>query len=268
MDPFSIGLVAAQVGVGAFGAFNDNNEAKQKTRAANQQIAAKNRFSQQNWQYNEQMRQRQNRNARAIYEMRKQEYQLQKELDYDAYKEYFEDSQLQFNTLVRDVKAKSFQSAMKLAEYQGKAAMSSFSRGVTGRRAGLRAGNAALKAGIEQQSRADKLVFAEQQMERGIDRSRRRTDLRIQQAYNRIGPAPEDLPMAPQPLMGQMQRGPSDIGLFTDLMQVGLSGLTTYKELAAPSAGKPKTPAPRTDIPSNELSSAGQVGWQGRGGMR
>ena len=185
------------------------------------------------------MRQRQNRNARAIYEMRKQEYQLQKELDYDAYKEYFEDSQLQFETLVRDVKAKSFQSAMKLAEYQGKAAMSSFSRGVTGRRAGLRAGNAALKAGIEQQSRADKLVFAEQMMEQGINRNRRRTDLRIQQAYNRIGPAPEDLPMAPQPVMGQMQKGPSDIGLFTDLMKVGLSGIGTFNSLTAPSTGTP-----------------------------
>ena len=240
MDPFSIGLVAAQVGAGAFGAFNDRNEAQQKIRNVNKQKAAQNRFAQQNWQYNEQMRQRQNRNARAIYEMRKQEYQLQKELDYDAYKEYFEDSQLQFNTLVRDVKAKSFQSAMKLAEYQGKAAMSSFSRGVTGRRAGLRAGNAALKAGIEQQSRADKLVFAEQQMETGIDRSRRRTDLRIQQAYNRIGPAPEDLPMAPQPIMQQMQKGPSNMGLFTDLMEVGLGAMGTIQSLSAPSTGMPK----------------------------
>ena len=260
MDPFSIGLVAAQVGVGAFGAFNDNNEAKQKTRAANKQIAAQNRFSQQNWQYNEQMRQRQNRNARAVYEMKKQEYQLQKELDYDAYKEYFEDSQLQFETLVRDVKAKSFQSAMKLAEYQGKAAMSSFSRGVTGRRAGLRAGNAALKAGIEQQSRADKLVFAEQQMERGIDRNRRRTDLRIQQAYNRIGPAPEDLPMAPQPIMQQMQKGPSDIGLFTDLMQVGLGAMGTIQSLSAPSTGTPGL--------SNEAKAAGYTTNSATGNLR
>lgn len=257
MDPFSIGLIAAQVGVGTFSAFNDRNEAQQKTRSANKQIQAKNRFAQQNWQYNEQMRQRQNRNAKAIYELKKQEYQLQKELDYDAYKEYFEDSQLQFNTLVRDVKAKSFQSAMKLAEYQGNAAMSSFSRGVTGRRSGLRAGNAALKAGIEQQSRADKLVFAEQQMERGIDRSRRRTDLRIQQAYNRIGPAPEDLPMAPQPIMGQMQRGPSDIGLFTDLMNVGFAGLSTAQSLTAPKTGMPKGGGSGSGINASNFSYGG-----------
>ena len=76
-------------------------------------------------------------------------------------------------------------------------------------------------------------------MEKGIDRSRRRTDLRIQQAYNRIGPAPEDLPMAPQPVMAQMQRGPSDIGLFSGMLQAGLAGFTTMNALSAPSTGTP-----------------------------
>ena len=60
------------------------------------------------------------RQAEAKYEMRKQQYQLQKQLDYDAYKEYFEDAQLSFNNLVRDVKLKSFQSANKLAAFQSR----------------------------------------------------------------------------------------------------------------------------------------------------
>ncbi len=193
----------------------------------------------QNWQYNEQMSQRQNRNAQAIYDMRKQEFNLQKELDYDAYKEYYEDSQLQFNNLVRDVKAKSLQSAMKLAAFQNQSTMSALNRGAVGRRAGVKGANAQILRGIEQRSRADKLVFAEQQMDKNMGRAARKTNLRIQQAFNRIGPAPEDLPIAPMPVMGQMQRSPSNLGLFSGLLNAGLSGLSTYNSLAAPRAGTP-----------------------------
>jgi hypothetical protein len=239
MDPLTLGLAAASAGAGMFGTFVGHNEKKQQVRDANRQIKAQNRFSMQNWQYNEQMRQRQNRNARAIYEMRKQEFSLQKELDYDAYKEFYEDSQLQFNNLVRDVKAKSFQSAMKLVAFQNQSTASALNRGAVGRRAGVRAANAEIMRGIEQRSRADKLVFAEQQMDKNIGRQARRTNLRIQQAFNRIGPAPEDLPVAPMPVMGQMQRSPSDIGLYSGLLSAGLTGFTTMNSLTAPSTGTP-----------------------------
>jgi len=239
LDPISLGLAVASAGSSMFGTGVEQSQKQQQVRDANRQIKAQNRFSMQNWQYNEQMRQRQNRNARAIYEMRKQEFSLQKELDYDAYKEFYEDSQLQFNNLVRDVKAKSFQSAMKLAAFQNQATMSALNRGATGRRAGVRAANAQILRGIEQRSRADKLVFAEQQMDKNIGRAARKTNLRIQQAFNRIGPAPEDLPVAPMPVMGQMQRSPSNLGLYSGMLSAGLSGLSTYNSLAAPSTGTP-----------------------------
>jgi Na+-transporting NADH:ubiquinone oxidoreductase subunit NqrC len=120
----SLALAGLTAGAGMFQSFVGHSQKQQQVRDANRQIKAQNRFSMQNWQYNEQMRQRQNRNARAIYDMKKQEFSLQKELDYDAYKEFYEDSQLQFNNLVRDVKAKSFQSAMKLAAFQNQSTAS------------------------------------------------------------------------------------------------------------------------------------------------
>jgi hypothetical protein len=235
----SLALAGLTAGAGMFESFVGHSKKQQQVRDANRQIQAQNRFSTQNWQYKEQMRQRQNRNAQAIYDMRKQEFNLQKELDYDAYKEYYEDSQLQFNNLVRDVKAKSLQSAMKLAAFQNQSTMSALNRGAVGRRAGVKGANAQILRGIEQRSRADKLVFAEQQMDKNMGRAARKTNLRIQQAFNRIGPAPEDLPVAPMPVMGQMQRSPSNLGLFSGLLNAGLSGLSTYNSLAAPSAGTP-----------------------------
>ena len=72
--------------------------------------------------------------------------------------------------------------------------------------------------------------------------------------------------------MGQMQQGPSGMGMFADILGAGISGISTYASLAAPSGtndtGDTSGLTPRADIPSNELSSAGQVGWPGRGGMR
>ncbi len=128
----SLALAGLTAGAGMFESFVGHSQKQQQVRDANRQIQAQNRFSTQNWQYNEQMRQRQNRNAQAIYDMRKQEFNLQKELDYDAYKEYYEDSQLQFNNLVRDVKAKSLQSAMKLAAFKNQSNMSALKRGAVG----------------------------------------------------------------------------------------------------------------------------------------
>ena len=240
IDPISASLAGAQFGFSALGSFNERNQQQDQIRQANKQTQLNNQFQLQNWQYGEQMRQRQNRQARAIYDMKKQNYQLQKELDYDAYKEFYEDSQLKFNNLVRDAKLKTFQSATKLAEYQSKSMASALSRGGTGRSAGRGAANAAIKQGMMQSSITDKLVFAEQQMEKGIERNARRTDLRIKQAFNAIGPAPEDLPMAPMPVMGQMQSMPSDMGLITNLGGAALGSISTYNSLAAPSTGLPK----------------------------
>ena len=236
MDPLT--MAGLSFGASAFSSIIGHNQKKEQTRQANKQIKANNRFQMQNWQYGEQMRQRQNKQAKQIYEMNKQNYQLQKELDYDAYKEFYEDSQLQFENLVRDVKQKSFESANKLAAYQDQAMASALSRGATGRRAGVRGANAALKQGMGQASRAEKLVFAEEQMGTRIDRAAKRTDLRIKQAFNNVGPAPEDLPMAPLPVMGQMQKGPSQMGLFADLAGGAINAMGTYSSLKAPKTGR------------------------------
>jgi len=239
LDPVSLGYAAAQFGFSALGSFAEQGAQRDKIRQANKQTQLNNQFQLQNWQYGEEMRKRQNRQAQAIYQMKQQNYQLQKELDYDAYKEFYEDSQLKFNNLVRDAKLKSFQSATKLAEYQSKSMASALNRGGTGRTSGRSAANAAIKQGMMQASITDKLVFAEQQMEKNIERSARRTDLRIKQAYNAIGPAPEDLPMAPMPVMGQMQSMPSNMGLITDLGGAALGSISTYNSLTAPKTGTP-----------------------------
>ncbi len=272
MDPLSLGLAVASAGSGIFSSITGNNEKKSQIKAANKQIKAQNQFAMQNWQYNEQMRQRQERQNNALYEMRKKEFALQKELDLDAFKEFYEDNQLQFNNLVRQVRAKSFQSSMKLAATQNKAASSALARGATGSRVGARGGAAALLQSMEQASRNEQLAFAEQQADKADIRAARKTNLRIQQAFNRVGPAPQALPVAPMPVMGQMQQGPSGMGMFADILGAGISGISTYASLAAPSGtndtGDTSGLTPRADIPSNELSSAGQVGWPGRGGMR
>ena len=239
MDPLTIGLMAAQFGASALGAFGKDSAQRDQVNQANKQSRMQHQHAMQNWQYNEQMRQIQQRQAEAKYEMRKQEYQLQKQLDYDAYKEFFEDSQLSFNNLIRDVKLKSFQSANKLAAFQSNAMASAFRRGAVGNRAGRRSANAAIMQGMEQRSRVDKMLFAEQQMDTGIERNRRRTDLKVRMAHNRIGPAPERLPSAPMPMAPLMQRQPSQLGLFTDLAVAGLSAAGTASSLTAPKPGMP-----------------------------
>jgi hypothetical protein len=239
MDPVSLGLAGAQLGISVFQAFNSDSEKRNQVRSANKQIQAQNRFSMQNWQYGEQMRQRQNRQNQQLYEMKKRDYEIQKELDYDAYKEFYEDSQIKFDNLIRDTKLASFQAANKLAAFQGKAMAGALARGATGRRAGRSSQQAALFAGMQQQSRADKLVFQEQQMDKSQQRAAKRTDLRIRSAFNRVGQPPEDLPMAPMPVMGQMNKMPSKAGLFTDIGMGALNAVGTYASLAAPSAGTP-----------------------------
>ena len=159
MDPLSLGLAVASAGSGIFSSITGNNEKKSQIKAANKQIKAQNQFAMQNWQYNEQMRQRQERQNNALYEMRKKEFALQKELDLDAFKEFYEDNQLQFNNLVRQVRAKSFQSSMKLAATQNKAASSALARGATGSRVGARGGAAALLQSMEQASRNEQLAL-------------------------------------------------------------------------------------------------------------
>ncbi len=239
MDPFTIGLAAAQFGASALGAFGQDAAKRDQVRQANKQARMQHQHAMQNWHYNEQMRQIQQRQAEQMYEMRKQEYQLQKQLDYDAYKEFFEDSQLSFNNLVRDVKLKSFQSANKLAAFQGNALASAFRRGAVGNRAGRSSANAAIMQGMEQRSRVDKMLFAEQQMDKGIDRMRSKTDLKVRMAHNRVGAPPERLPSAPMPMAPLMQRQPSQLGLFTDLAMAGISAAGTYSSLTAPKTGLP-----------------------------
>jgi len=254
MDPLTIGLMAAQFGASALGAFGKDSAQRDQVNQANKQNRMQHQHAMQNWQYNEQMRQIQQRQAEAKYEMRKQEYQLQKQLDYDAYKEFFEDSQLSFNNLVRDVKLKSFQSANKLAAFQSNAMASAFRRGAVGNRAGRRSANAAIMQGMEQRSRVDKMLFAEQQMDKGIDRFRTKTDLKVRMAHNRIGPAPERLPSAPMPLAPTMQRQPSQMGLFQDLAMAGLSAAGTASSLTAP---KPGVPSGGSGINSSNFNYGG-----------
>jgi len=232
-------LAVGQLGLSIFGSVNKNNEKKDLIKQQNRQMAANDRFAIQQWEYGEQMRERQEAQADALYDMKKQQYQIQKALDYDAYKEFYEDSQLQFDNLIRDAKLKSFQTANKLAEYQGRAMASSLARGATGGRAGVRSANAALKAGMESASRAERLVFAEQQMDKGIERAARTTNLRIKSAFNAIGPAPQPLPSAPMPVMGQKLSMPSDTGLYTDIGQGALTALGTFQSLMAPKTGLP-----------------------------
>jgi len=239
MDPLSLGLAAAQFGFSALGSFNERDQQRDQVRQANKQIRAQNQFAQQNWQYGEQMRQRQNRQARALYDMKKQQYELQKELDYDAYKEFYEDSQLAFDRLVMQATQKAFQSEAKLAKYQAQAMMSAGNRGVGGRRTNRRSQAAQLASGMEAASRAERLTFEEQQMEKGIKRAARRTDLRIKQAFNMVGPAPEDLPMAPMPVMGQQMKMPGNMGLYAGLGQAAIGAVGTYSSLTAPSTGSP-----------------------------
>jgi len=237
MDPFS--LAALQFGGSALSSIFGYQEQQAATKYANQQTQLGNQAAMQNWQYQEQMRQQQNAQARAVYDMKVQNYELQKELDYDAYKDYYYDSQLNFNNLVRDAKIKSLQNASKLAEYQGASMASALSRGATGRRAGVRGANAALKSGMAQRSLTDKLIFAKEQMDEGVDRAAKTTNLRIKQAYNNIGPAPTDLPIAPMPVMGQMQQGPSGLSLAMGLAEGAIGAASTYGSLKAPKTGVP-----------------------------
>jgi len=240
MDPFS--LAALSFGSSALSSVIGYQDQQAATSYANQQTRLANQTAMQNWQYEEQMRQRQNEQARAVYDMKVQNYELQKELDYNAYRDYYYDSQLNFNNLVRDVKNKSFTNANKLAEYQSQSMASALSRGSTGRRSSVRSANAAIKSGMTQRSLTDKLIFAEEQMDEGIERAAKTTNLRIKQAFNNIGPAPTDLPMAPMPVMNTMQDGPSGMGLALGLAQGAISAVGTYGSLKAPKTG---TPAPQ-----------------------
>ena len=246
MDPFfSLGLAAAQFGASAFGQFAERDAQREQVRSQNQLTRIKNQSAMQNWQYNEQMRQRENRNARALYEMKKQQYNLQKELNYDEYKEFYEDQQLAFDQLVRDTVNKSFQSSTKLAKMQGAMQTTRADRGVGGRRANRASQNAMMWQGMEQTNRNERLVFQENQMQKAITRGAKRTDLRNQLAFNAVGPAPEDLPMAPQPLMLPMQQQGSDMGLYTGLLSSAVGAVGTYQGLAgqSPLSGGSGTPS-------------------------
>lgn len=213
------------------------NQQQAEVNQANKAIKARNQFAMQEWQYGEQMRQIQNQQARALYDMRVQQYDLQKELDLDAYSEFYEDSQLAFDRRVMDAVRKNFQSANQLAKYKGQAAVSRGRRGVEGTRSRRADQAAMLVTGMNQAARAERLTFEEQQMQKNIDRNRRRTDLRIKQAYNAIGPVPIDTPIAPRPMMGQMQSGPSTLGLLSSLGIDALGAVGTYGSLKAPDAG-------------------------------
>ena len=164
--------------------------------------------------------------------MRKKEYAFQKQLNYDVYKDFYEDSQLAFDQLVRDTRIKSLQSANKLNNLQSKSMASALSRGATGRRAGVRNSNSALWAGMEQRSRTDRLLFADQEMRKHIARGARDTDLRNQIAFNRVGPPPEALPQAPMPVMRPMQKQSNDMGLYAGLVKSAVGAVGTYNTLA------------------------------------
>lgn len=243
MDPFSATLAIGGFGAQAFGLFGERESQRQQVRNANKQTRLKNQAAMQQWQYNEQMRQREQRQQEQLYQMRVKEFDFQKQLNYDEYKQYYEDSQQAFNQLVRDTRIASLQAGAKLANLQNQNTASALNRGAVGRRAGVANASAQIWAGMEARNRADKLIFADQNRRKEVGRAARKTNLMTEMAFNRIGPKPEALPVAPMPAMMPMQQQASDIGLYSGLLKAGLSGLGTYSELSG------KNPFTGNDMP-------------------
>jgi len=227
----AIGLGVAQFGAGALESIAGQRQQEEAVRFANKKTKAQNQFAMQNWQYNEQMRQREQRQQEALYEMRKKEYTLQKELNFDEYEKYYEDAQINFNNLVRDVANQNLAADMQETAAKGSLSTRQAAQGVAGRRSGRAAQNIGLQAGMQKQNRFEALLFQEEQMGMGIERAAKTTNLRNQLAFNRVGPAPEALPVAPMPVMGAMQSGPSQMGMYAGLLQGGLGAVSTVDSL-------------------------------------
>jgi len=228
--PFILG--GLQMGAGMLEGYAQNQQAKEAVRFENKQTRLRNKAAMQEWQYNEQMRQIEQRQREALYEMAKQEFTLQKELNYDEYEDFFEDAQIDFNNQVRDAVNQNFATDAKLAKAQGMAVLSNSSRGVGGRRSSRASQAMGLEAGMQKTNVNEKLLFAEEMMGLDVKRAARDTDLRNRLAFNRIGPAPEQLPVAPMPIPGAMRSGPGNMGMFTSFLSSAMEGLNTWDSLS------------------------------------
>jgi len=228
--PFAIG--AFQMGAGMLESYAQQQQAEAQVAYKNEQTRLSNQAAMQEWQYNEQMRQIQQRQREQIYEMAKEEYSLQKELNLEEYANYFEDAQIDFNNLVRDAVNQTLALDTKAAQAKGAQAVSNASRGVEGTRSRRSSQAVGLQTGMMKTNLNERLLFSENMMKKDIDRAATQTDLRNKLAFNAIGPAPEALPVAPLPVMGAMQSAPSNLGMYTGMLNSAMAGLGTWDQLS------------------------------------
>jgi len=253
MDLISGGLALASFGANFLARSSERDSQREQVRAANRQTALQDQAAMQNWQYNDEMRKRQERIDAKLYEQKKKEYQFQKELNFQEYTDFYMDAQMAFDNLIRDTRLASMQSAAKLAQVIGQQDASALARGAVGGRAGVRQANSALWQGMEQANRMERLIFADSEMRENIVRGARDTNLRNQIAFNRVGPPPEALPQAPRPIPGQRLKQGSDFGFYAGLLGDGINALSTYNTLRG------KNPVDGGD----NLSSKGTPQWGG-----
>lgn len=227
--PFAIG--AFQMGAGMLDSYAQQQQAEAQVAYQNKQTKLANQAAMQEWQYNEQMRQIEQRQREALYEMAKEEYALQKELNLEEYANYFEDAQIDFNNLVRDAVNQTLALDTKAAQAKGAQAVSNASRGVEGRRSRRAAQAVGLETGMMKTNINERLLFSEDMMIKDIDRAATQTNLRNKLAFNAVGPAPEALPVAPLPVMGTMRSAPSSLGMFTGMAGAAMDGLGTWDTL-------------------------------------
>ena len=184
--------------------------------ARNAEIRAANRASIRQYEYQEQRRQHEWRQALSIYGQKQRQYQQQVKYNNTALTDAWFDEQVRLNEIYDEAKWASLEQQQKLLEVSGVAA----ARGQTGKRAGLRDQNNAMKFGMAQAKRQSNLARATQATERNMDRLRMKTNYANQLAYADVAVAPMLGPASMYPTMrqGYDTRGLMTAGIFGSLL--------------------------------------------------
>lgn len=208
-----IAMGAAQFGVGALGAVGKHQQAQAQTRAANQ--AAIN-----DYKYRNQLRAFEYLNSTTDYNYRASQFREQVGLNELAAQRGYEREQARLNELMQQQAFGQQSAAINLARTQGQFA----STGRSGKSIDRIESNRLAEFGRQMAGMSAMRDAYFNRFDQNVSDIRQKTMSANRRAYGSLGITPKQTPAPQAPVM---KPGPSGIGLATDLLGAGLSGVQT-----------------------------------------
>ena len=232
-----------QAGLGILGAFQQYGAAQQQADTANEARTKA---------YEAQLKEREFRwrNRLNVYAQQVATYN-QNTLEYgQALNRGYVGAQRQLTDVYRQMRFQTEQQNIQRAQDLG--------RVMAGNRAGSSAARAASSVlaayGRNRATMAQNLLGARNRYAYDVQGLRRDYQSAMNRAYSQVATPPQ---LGPAPEAPTMVSGPSKLGLFADIAQAGLSGMSTYNSLKAPNVFASQ-PSQSFDLNQNFYSGSGQ----------